>query len=155
MQQSQMFMFDQSVLKHELKQLVDKNSNANPSATFKQTETTITTMIGKLDQIQTLNNQAKKNDIYKEKLHQTLRDYLSWKNQIFKQNFIQNLPSEVDYSKLFNCNKNNENEDLANKNDTEMSMDLITSKAQGGGEPQEKSSENSIQNDKVRNQATR
>ena len=34
-------------------------------------------------------------------------------------------------------------------------MDLITSKAQGGGEPHEKSSENSIQNEKMRNQATR
>ena len=32
---------------------------------------------------------------------------MSWKNQIFKQNFIQNQPSEVDYSKLFNCNKKN------------------------------------------------
>ena len=60
----------------------------------------------------------------------------------------------MDYSKLFNCNKNNEHDDLT-KNETEQSMDLITSKAQGGGEPQEKSSENSIQNDKVRNQATR
>ena len=49
MQQSQMFMFDQSVLKHELKLLIDKNSNGNPSATFKTTEQTITTMIGKLD----------------------------------------------------------------------------------------------------------
>ena len=51
----------------------------------------------------------------------------------------------MDYSKLFNCNKNQQDsDDLSNKNDTEQSMDLITSKAQGGGEPQEKSSENSI-----------
>lgn len=109
-------------------------------------------MILKLDQIQNLNNQAKKNDIFKEKLHQTLRDYLSWKNQIFKQNFIQNLPSEVDYSKLFNCNKNGDKDDSS---DPEKSMDRITSKNQGGGEPLEKNSENSIQNDKARNQATR
>ena len=84
-------------------------------------------MIVKLDQIQTLNNQAKKNDIYKEKLHQTLRDYLSWKNQIFKQNFIQNIPSEVDYSKLFNCNKN-QGDNIDGKNDTDQSMDMMTSK---------------------------
>jgi len=58
---------------------------------------------------------------------------LSWKNQIFKQNFIQNLPSEVDYSKLFNCNKNGE--DITNKHESEQSMELITSKNQGGGEP--------------------
>ena len=56
MQQSQMFMFDQSVLKHEHKLLVEKNSTGVPSATYKQTETTIQTMIGKLDQIQNLNN---------------------------------------------------------------------------------------------------
>jgi hypothetical protein len=109
-------------------------------------------MILKLDQIQNLNNQAKKNDIFKEKLHQTLRDYLSWKNQIFKQNFIQNLPSEVDYSKLFNCNKNG---DLDDSNDPEKSIDRIIGKNMGGGEPLEKNSENSIQNEKARNQATR
>jgi hypothetical protein len=151
MQQSSMFMYDQSVLKSELKQLQDRNSNSN-SASFKSTEQTINSMILKLDQIQNLNNQAKKNDIFKEKLHQTLRDYLSWKNQIFKQNFIQNLPSEVDYSKLFNCNKNGDKDD---SNDPEKSMDRITSKNQGGGEPLEKNSENSIQNEKARNQATR
>lgn len=38
MQQSQMFMFDQQVLKHEHKLLVEKNSNGIPSATYKQTE---------------------------------------------------------------------------------------------------------------------
>lgn len=127
MQQSQMFMFDQQVLKHEHKVLVEKNTNGVQSATYKQTEQTISNMIVKLDQIQTLNNQAKKNDIYKEKLHQTLRDYLSWKNQIFKQNFIQNIPSEVDYSKLFNCNKN-QGDNIDGKNDTDQSMDMMTSK---------------------------
>jgi hypothetical protein len=39
-----------------------------------------------------------------------LRDYLSWKNQIFKQNFINNISSDVDYSKLFNCTKNKDGE---------------------------------------------
>lgn len=34
-------------------------------------------------------------------------------------------------------------------------MDRITSKNMGGGEPLEKNSENSIQNEKARNQATR
>ena len=62
---------------------MDKNSKVQ-SVNFKTIETTINTMIVKLDQIQTLNDQAKKNDQFKEKLHQTLRDYLSWKNQIFK-----------------------------------------------------------------------
>ena len=36
-----------------------------------------------------LNNQAKVNDIYKESLHSTLREYLSWKNALFKQNITQ------------------------------------------------------------------
>ena len=56
MQQSQMFMFDQQVLKHEHKLLVEKNTNGMQSATYKQTESTISNMIVKLDQIQTLNN---------------------------------------------------------------------------------------------------
>jgi len=42
----------------------------------------------KLDAIQDLNNQAKKNDVYKEKLHQALREYLSWKNSLFKQSIL-------------------------------------------------------------------
>ncbi len=49
MQQSQMFMFDQSVLKHEHKQLIDKNQSIPQSALFKQTEQTLSTMIMKLD----------------------------------------------------------------------------------------------------------
>jgi len=88
-QQSQMFKYDQEVLKTELKTYCEKNAKG-PSSQFKQTEATLQSMIAKLDQIQNLNDQAKKNDSFKEKLHQTLRDYLSWKNQIFKQNFIQN-----------------------------------------------------------------
>lgn len=83
-----MFKFDQEVLKTEHKLLVDKNLKTPNSASFKTTESTLSSMIVKLDQIQNLNDQAKKNDVFKEKLHQTLRDYLSWKNQIFKQNFI-------------------------------------------------------------------
>jgi len=107
-------------------------------------------MIAKLDQIQNLNDQAKKNDSFKEKLHQTLRDYLSWKNQIFKQNFIQNQPSDVDYSKLFNCNKKRDDDDDCKdgKHDTEPSMD--TNKA-GGGEPHEKSTINNEISNKMRN----
>lgn len=50
MQQSSMFLYDQSVLKFELKQLQDRNSNTN-SASFKSTEQTISSMILKLDQI--------------------------------------------------------------------------------------------------------
>lgn len=49
----------------------------------------------------------------------------------------------MDYSKLFNCNKNQGDFDDPNKTDTEHSMDII-GKNQGGGEPLEKSSENSI-----------
>ena len=37
-------------------------------------------MIEKLSQIKLLNEQAKRNDIFKEKLHALLREYLSWKN---------------------------------------------------------------------------
>ena len=96
-----------------------------------------------------MNDQAKKNDTFKEKLHQTLRDYLSWKNQIFKQNFIQNQPSEVDYSKLFNCNKKKDDDDdlSKDKNETEPSMDLKL----GGGEPQEKTTISNEMSNKMRN----
>lgn len=61
MQQSQMFKFDQEVLKTELKSLCDKNLKIQ-SGSFKTTETTLQAMITKLDQIQTLNDQSKKND---------------------------------------------------------------------------------------------
>ena len=50
MQQSQMFKFDQEVLKTELKSLCDKNHKIQ-SGTFKTTETTLQAMILKLDQI--------------------------------------------------------------------------------------------------------
>jgi hypothetical protein len=49
------------------------------------------------------------------------------------------MPSEVDYSKLFNCNKNRDgdNDGLGLNKDTEP--DIINSKNMiGGGEPMEK-----------------
>jgi len=64
-------------------------------------------MINKLDVILELNDQAKKNDVYKERLHQNLREYLSWKNSLFKQNVLNktaNSPFEPNFSRLFTNN---------------------------------------------------
>ena len=70
MQQSKMFMYDQEVLKTEHKQLTDRNTGPGQhTETFKTTEAILSTMILKLDQIQSLNDQAKKNEQFKEKLH--------------------------------------------------------------------------------------
>ena len=49
-----------------------------------------------------MNNQAKKNDVYKEKLHQALREYLSWKNSLFKQNILNKQTPEINIGRLFN-----------------------------------------------------
>ena len=71
MQQQQMFQYDQEVLKQELNNLIEKNKKGElkQETNFKQLDGQLTNMIAKLDQIQGLNNQAKKNDVFKEKLH--------------------------------------------------------------------------------------
>ena len=124
MQQQQMFTYDQEVLISEQKTLIEKKNSAN-----KNLETTLGTMIQKLESIQYLNNQAKKNDIFKEKLHQTLREYLSWKNSLFKQNFIQKQACEVNFARLFNFGKKYGDNEYENggqgedNQDTEPDMD--------------------------------
>ena len=52
----------------------------------------------------------------------------------------------MDYSKLFNCNKKKDGDDdgTGKNTDTEPSMDPISGKNLGGGDPTEKSGENSI-----------
>lgn len=46
-----MFKYDQEVLKTELKAYSDKNSKGPQSSQFKTTESTLQSMIAKLDQI--------------------------------------------------------------------------------------------------------
>lgn len=56
-------------------------------------------MIRKLENIQQLNDKAKRNEVYKEQLHQNLREYLSWKNSLFKQNNLNKSATGASFSK--------------------------------------------------------
>ena len=68
-----MFKHDQEVLRSENKTLIDK-LNANQVQNdhrerLRQLAMSVDSMIGKLDLISQLNEQAKRNDVFKEQLH--------------------------------------------------------------------------------------
>ena len=69
-----MFKYDQDVLRQENKTLSDKLTQGvignDSKERFRLLASQMNTMIHKLDLILSLNDQAKKNDIFKEKLHQ-------------------------------------------------------------------------------------
>ena len=114
MQQQEMFKYDSDVLKEEHKRLCEKNLMQIPVEQrdrFKALIPQLSTMIEKLETIVVLNEQAKQNDVFKEKLHQNLREYLSWKNSLFKQHVLNKQysgPNEPNFSRLFtNTSKKN------------------------------------------------